>query len=177
MARERGVRVSRSCKGSTSTTLSGVATSLVVASAVNFIVDGFLLGVGFAVGTEAGILLMIAVAVENLFLGDGNAVDENPLAKIDQMGRRVASYAQPPRPQNRFSGGDDTPLPVGATHVQHRERSVRVAKTLEQRLHTLQPELPDAARAREERIDRGAVRSQGDVHPAAAGCPLMWRNS
>ena len=45
------------------------AASLIVASAVNFVVDGFLLGVGFAVGTEEGILLMIAVAVENLFLG------------------------------------------------------------------------------------------------------------
>jgi hypothetical protein len=46
---------------------------------------------------------------------------------------------------------------------------MRIAEQLEQRANAFETELPDAGRAREQRIDRGAVGTQGDVQPAAAG--------
>ena len=114
---------------------------------------------------------------EDFLLTDRNVVDENPLPKVDEVWRRVPPDAKPARSKDRVGGGDDASLPVGATDVQHGQRAMRIAEQLEQRVDALETELPDAGRAREQRIDRGAVVTQGDVHPAAAGCPLMWRSS
>ena len=115
--------------------------------------------------------------IENGVFADRHPIDENTLAEVDQVGRGVAPDAHPSRSKNRLRGGDDTSLPVGPADVQHREMPMRVAEMLEKRVHALQAELPDAGRAREERIDRGAIGRQGDVHPAAAGCKLMCRKS
>ena len=47
----------------------GVATSLFVAVGIDFVLDGLLLGVGFAAGKRIGILLALAEAAEQLSVG------------------------------------------------------------------------------------------------------------
>lgn len=48
---------------------AGVPVGLVAAIAVDFFIDGVILGAGFAVGGHTGVLLTIALAVEYLFVG------------------------------------------------------------------------------------------------------------
>ncbi|MGI8400533.1 MAG: ZIP family metal transporter [Gemmatimonadaceae bacterium] len=50
-------------------------TGLAVAVGVDFVLDGLLLGVGFAAGTRIGILLALAEAVEQLAVGMALAVE------------------------------------------------------------------------------------------------------
>lgn len=52
-----------------STVRAGLPMSLVVAVAIDFLLDGFLLGVGFAAGARIGILLALAEAAEQLSVG------------------------------------------------------------------------------------------------------------
>ena len=47
--------------------------SLILTLAVDFTLDGFLIGVGFAAGAKQGVLLTIALALEALFLGGSGA--------------------------------------------------------------------------------------------------------
>lgn len=47
----------------------GFPTGLVVAVAVDLVIDGALIGMGFAVGSEEGVLLTLAITVELLSLG------------------------------------------------------------------------------------------------------------
>lgn len=42
--------------------------SLVVIAAVNFLIDGLLIGIGFVLGGKTGVLLTLALALESLFL-------------------------------------------------------------------------------------------------------------
>ena len=56
--------------GKSGTGLQGkVATSLLVAVGIDFLLDGLLLGVGFAAGTRIGILFAVAEAAEQLSVG------------------------------------------------------------------------------------------------------------
>ncbi len=48
---------------------AGVPLGLVAAIAVDFFIDGVILGAGFAAGGHTGVLLTIALAVEYLFVG------------------------------------------------------------------------------------------------------------
>lgn len=48
---------------------TGGAVGLIAATAVDFLVDGLVLGAGFAAGGQTGLLLTIAIAIEYLFVG------------------------------------------------------------------------------------------------------------
>lgn len=49
-------------------------TSLLITLAIDVLVDGLLIGVGFAAGTKQGVLLTVALTIEVLFLGLSAAV-------------------------------------------------------------------------------------------------------
>lgn len=61
-------------------------TGLLVAVAVDLLIDGLLVGIGFAAGAENGILLTIALTIEILFLGLSTAA---ALAKAGASRSRV----------------------------------------------------------------------------------------
>lgn len=48
---------------------SGLPLGLAVATGVDFLVDGVILGAGFSAGADTGVLLTVALAVEYLFVG------------------------------------------------------------------------------------------------------------
>lgn len=48
---------------------AGSATGLIAATGADFLVDGLVLGAGFAAGGQTGALLTVAVAIEYLFVG------------------------------------------------------------------------------------------------------------
>ncbi|HBY95586.1 MAG TPA: hypothetical protein DEP84_16800 [Chloroflexi bacterium] len=68
---------------------SADAVGLITATGVNFVVDGFLLGLGFTVGVEEGVLLMVAVAVEIFLLASA----ERPHCRIRKY--RAGRASQP----------------------------------------------------------------------------------
>lgn len=58
----------------------GGAAGLIAATAVDFLVDGLVLGAGFAAGGQTGLLLTIAIAIEYLFVGVSVAAALGPVA-------------------------------------------------------------------------------------------------
>jgi len=59
------------------------------------------------------------------------AVDQDALAKINQMGGGVPADPQPFRPEHRFAHRDDTSLPVGSGDVHRPEPTMRISETFE----------------------------------------------
>ena len=108
---------------------------------------------------------------------DSDAVDDETLAKVHEVRRRVHRDAQPFRAERRLERRADAPLAVRAGDVNRMESAMGIAERAEKSFDALEAEFPDAGRTRVEKIERVAVRLQLDAQPVAAGFPLMWRSN
>src|SRR5439155_18748247 len=100
-----------------------------------------------------------------------NAGDEDALAKIDEVWRRVLSHAQSAAAQQCFGRRERATLPVRSGDVEYRIRAVWIPKHLEQGIGALEAELVDAGCSREEEVERFLQRGYACAQPSAAGRP------
>src|SRR5450759_2266934 len=115
--------------------------------------------------------------LEDLLLENRLPVDGDALPEINEMRRCVSSDHEPSGAQQRFTGGNDASLAVGAGDMDSRELAVRGAELGEECFGALEAWFDRAGGAGEESLDRLPVGAQVVVHPADAGLPLMWRSS
>ena len=114
---------------------------------------------------------------DDLTFRDRCAGDDDPFPEIDEMWRGVSRDAKFFRAEQRVGRRDGTALSVRAGDVQRGNGKMGISHLGQQRSRAIQAELERAGRAREQEVERGAVLAQGDVHPDAAGFPLMCRRS
>jgi len=115
--------------------------------------------------------------LEHLRLEDRLAVESEALTEINQVRRSVSPDYESSRPQQRFTGGNDTSLAIGTGDMDRRELALRRAELGEKCFSALETWFDAAGGAGEESLDRLAVLCQEVVHPADAGFPLMWRSN
>jgi hypothetical protein len=115
--------------------------------------------------------------VDYVFFADWLIVDDNALAKINEVRRHVSADAQAFGSQERIQRDDDASLPVRSRNVKGSYALVWISKDREDLERPLEAELCCRACALEQRVERCAVTRQAAVHPAAAGFPLMCLRS
>jgi hypothetical protein len=114
---------------------------------------------------------------DDLAFRDRSTGNDDALAEIDEMWRGVSRDAKPFRAQQRVGRRYRAALSVRAGDVQRRHGEMGISHLRQECSRAIQAELERAGRAREQEVECGAVLAQGDVHPDAAGFPLMCRRS
>ena len=66
--------------------------------------------------------------LHDVFLAHRNAVNEKPLAKIDEVGRRILADPESLRAKHRFERGAHTAFAVGTRDMKALQTLLRVAK-------------------------------------------------
>ena len=105
------------------------------------------------------------------------AVDEDALAKIDEVRRRVSADAFSFGAQDRVERGANASLAVRAGDMKEARRLVWCSGSGEEGRGPFEAELRASPSPREERVQGSAVGAQGEVQVAAAGLPPMCRRS
>ena len=124
--------------------------------------------------------------IDDLVGGDACSINDDALAKVDEMWRRVGADAQTFRAKQRFGSRDTAPLPVRAGNVNRGKGAVGITECIQQRDRSLEAELEGSGRAGEQVRERLFVSSvhltrrqryrcrrgrQDAAHPVAAGRP------
>ena len=87
-----------------------------------------------------------------------NSVDDNSLAKIDQMRRRITTNAIARTAKQRVERRDRAPLSIGSSDVENRISKLRIAQSIEKSGYALKTQPPGASRSSEKCFKRLSVR-------------------